>query len=312
MTAIKKYLFLPLFLVNLFALSACSDVRITEHTEWKTVFDKYGIKEAAFEYYDNNKEIANFYNAEMDSSRMSPASTFKIFNALVALETNAALDERMIIKFDGVKKFYRKGLLVKAGEDTTGAFNLPAWNQDLTMAEAFKVSSVPYFQELARRIGTKTMQHYLDTAHYGNMTIGTSADNFWLDGTLKISPDEQVGLMKRLYHDELPFSARSQRIVKGMMLQENEKDYKLYYKTGHGISEKTGEDILWVVGFAEVIHELNRPVKDNIDEKKMESIPHPYFFALCFKMPENTAGLNEMRINVLHDLLTMAGIYKYK
>jgi beta-lactamase class D len=127
-----------------------------------------------------------------------------------------------------------------------------------------------------------------------------------LNDTLKISPDEQVGLMKRLYHDQLPFSTRAQRIVKGMMLQESAQDYKLYYKTGWGNDTKSGKDLMWVVGYAETIHRLKNP-----KTKEIEAIPHPYFFALCFKAEPGTPNLVEKRIQILHDLLTRSSIHKY-
>ncbi|MNU21875.1 Beta-lactamase OXA-10 precursor [compost metagenome] len=270
-------------------LASCSDVRINDHDEWKPVFDKYKVTEGCFEYYDNNKEEANYYDKERCSKRMSPASTFKIFNSLVALETGVALDEQMKIKWDGVVR-------------------RPEWDKDLTMAEAFKVSAVPYYQELARRIGVKEMQHYLDTVQYGNMQIGSQIDQFWLNDTLQITPDEQVGFMKRLYHDELPFSPRSQRIVKGMMLQETATDYQLYYKTGWSGIDGAKEDILWVVGYAETVHRLKNPKTGD-----MQAIPHPYFFALNFSVPKNSDSktLVETRIKLLHDLLNEAGIHKY-
>lgn len=291
--------------ISLFTTS-CRDVRIDEHPEWAATFEQEGISEACFEYYDNNKEIANYFNKEMCSTPMSPASTFKIFNSLVALESNVALDEQMVIKYDGKPKYYSKGILVPEGTDTTGAFNLPQWNKDLTMSEAFKVSALPYYQEIARRIGTVTMQKYLDSVQYGNRQIGQSIDHFWVNDTLKISPDEQVGLMKRLYHDQLPFSTRAQRIVKGMMLQESAQDYKLYYKTGWGNDTKSGKDLLWVVGYAETIHRLKNP-----KTKEIEAIPHPYFFALCFKAAPGTPNLIEKRTKILHELLTKAYIHKY-
>jgi len=270
-------------------LASCSDVRINDHDEWKPVFDKYKVTEGCFEYYDNNKEEANYYNKERCSKRMSPASTFKIFNSLVALETGVALDEQVKIKWDGVAR-------------------RPEWDKDLTMADAFKVSAVPYYQELARRIGAKEMQHYLDTVQYGNMQIGNQIDQFWLNDTLQITPDEQVGFMKRLYHDELPFSPRSQRIVKGMMLQETATDYQLYYKTGWSSIDGAKEDILWVVGYAETVHRLKNPKTG-----EMQAIPHPYFFALNFSVPKNSDSktLVETRIKLLHDLLNEAGIHKY-
>lgn len=305
--ALKQLARCVLVLAGIISLNSCSDVRINEHPEWKVVFDKHGIEDGAFEYYDNNKEIANYYNKAMCSEPITPASTFKIFNSLVALETNVALDEQMVIKYDGTPARYRKGVLLKEGEDTAGAFNREEWNKDLTMAEAFKVSSVPYYQEIARRIGLPTMQKYLDTVKYGNRNMGGVVDNFWLNDTLKISPDEQVGLMKRLYHDELPFSARTQRIVKGMMLQESTDDYKLYYKTGWGTDSRSGDDVMWVVGFAETIHRLKNPKTE-----KVEAIPHPYFFTLCFKAKEGTPELVEKRKAILKELFTLSGIHKYK
>ncbi|NJE06794.1 class D beta-lactamase, partial [Thermococcus sp. M36] len=132
-----------------------------------------------------------------------PASTFKIVNSLIGLQTGKIVNEKMIIKWDGVKRWNE------------------AWNKDLTMEEAFKLSAVPYYQEVARRIGKDTMQRWLDSLHYGNKKIGGPIDSFWLNNSLKITADEQLGLVKRLYFDQLPFDKRSQAIVKKVMLQEN-------------------------------------------------------------------------------------------
>ena len=41
------------------------------------------------------------------------------------------------------------------------------------------------------------MQHYLDAAGYGNRKVGSQVDLFWLDGTLRISADEQVEFLKQ-------------------------------------------------------------------------------------------------------------------
>lgn len=265
--------------------TSCSDVRIKEHEEWKKYFDEYKV-EGCFEYYDNNKEIAHYYNKERCATQMSPASTFKIFNSLVGLETGVAPDEQLVIKWDGVKRW---------NED---------WNQDLTMAQAFKFSSASYYQELARRIGKKDMQHYLDTVQYGNKKIGDSIDMFWLNNTLKISADEQVGFVKRLYHGELPFSERTQRIVRGMMLQKESKNYKLYYKTGWSKADNT--NLLWVVGYVEKFEELR-----HVETKKLEAIPHPYFFAMNFTSADTaTDYLIKMRLELLQKLLDANDIGK--
>lgn len=265
-----------LFLVTV-ASTSCSDVRIKNHDEWKQAFDKYHV-EGCFEYYDNNQETAHYYNKERCAKQVTPASTFKIFNSLVALETNIAPDEQLVIKWDSVVRWN------------------PDWNKDMNMAEAFKVSCLPYYQEIARRIGAKDMQYYLDTVQYGNKKIGKAIDSFWINNTLLISPDEQVGFIKRLYHAELPFKERTQRIVRGMMLQQETKDYKLYYKTGWGKNDDG--NILWVVGFVEKIEELK-----NVETGKIEGIPHPYFFALNFSSKDTTADFIQIRKDLLNDLL---------
>jgi beta-lactamase class D len=276
-----------LLLSGLFIIAfatSCSDIRIKEHPEWKKYFDEYHV-EGCFEVYDNNKEIAHYYNKERCAQQLSPASTFKIFNSLVGLETGVAPDEQLVIKWDGIKRW---------NED---------WNKDLTMAEAFKVSALPYYQELARRIGVQNMQHYLDTVKYGNMKIGTSVDSFWINNTLLISADEQVGFIKRLYHGELPFSERSQRIVRGMMLQKQSNNYKLYYKTGW--NNTNNSNLLWIVGFVEKSEELK-----HVETGKLEAIPHPYFFALNFTTTDTTKDLRKIRLELLQKLLDANDIGK--
>ena len=148
----------------------------------------------------------------------------------MALETGVAPDDQLMIKWDGVAR-------------------RPEWDKDMNMREAMKVSCVPYYQEIARRIGPARMQHYLDTMKYGNMNMGGAIDNFWLNDSLKISADEEMGFVKRMYFAELPISERSQRIVKTIMLREETPAYNLYYKTGTGLSGN--KTIYWVVGFAE-------------------------------------------------------------
>jgi beta-lactamase class D len=279
----RNFLLCSALFIAAFA-SSCSDVRIKEHPEWKKYFDAYQV-DGCFEVYDNNKEIAHFYNKERCATQLSPASTFKIFNSLVGLETGVAPDEQLVIKWDSIKRW---------NDD---------WNKDLTMAQAFKVSALPYYQELARRIGMKNMQHYLDTVKYGNMKTGDSIDQFWINNTLLISADEQVGFVKRLYHGELPFSERSQRIVRGMMLQKQSNNYKLYYKTGWNNSNNS--NLLWIVGFVEKSEELK-----HVETGKLEAIPHPYFFAMNFTTTDSTKDLRKIRLELLQKLLDANDIGK--
>ena len=265
--------------------SSCTQTRIKEHAPWGKIYEGYGLKNACLILRDNNHESIEYFNKERCITRYTPASTFKIFNSLVALETAVAPDDKLIIKWDGVQR-------------------RPEWDHDLTMAEAFKVSSVPYYQEIARRIGPGRMQHYLDTARYGNMKMEGSIDTFWLNNSLQISADEQTGLLKKLYFAELPFAERTQRIVKTMMLQEQTPGYNLYYKTGTGnISDKR---IFWIVVFAERIVHVKEPEGSM---NKADFRNYPYFFAQNFEVAANdtTKNWSTVRLSALHDALIEYG-----
>ncbi|MBX2905437.1 MAG: class D beta-lactamase [Taibaiella sp.] len=268
------------------AFASCRDTRIIEHKEWGTSFEQHNIKNACFILRDNNHEAIHYFNKERCLQRMLPASTFKIFNSLVALETAVAPDERLLIKWDTTNK------------------SRPECDKDLTMQEAFKGSCVWYYQEIARRIGAQRMQHFLDTIQYGNHNMGGSTDMFWLNDSLQISADEQVGFVKRLYFAELPVSERSQRIVKDLMLQETTPGYKLYYKTGTG---KSGDKyVYWVVGFIERVEHI-KEMKGSMN--KIDERNYPYFFAQNFDIPVSDTAGNWFgtRIEVLKDILKEYG-----
>lgn len=265
--------FLLLISYSLFFITSCSVNRAKIDNSLKKYFDENKV-DGCFTMLSNSSGKVTVYNMQLDTMRFLPASTFKIVNSLIGLETGRITDETMLIKWDSIKR---------PVED---------WNKDLTMQQAFKVSSVPYFQEVARRIGKDTMQHWLDTLNYGTKKITSKIDSFWLDNSLKISPDEQLGLVKRLYFDQLPFQKRTQQIVRDAMVQEDNTLYKLCYKTGTGVDEhKT--NIGWLVGW--------------VEENK-----HPYFFALLVK--SDTAGIDmqTVRISIINGILKQLGFLEGK
>ena len=151
------------------------------------------------------------------------------------------------------------------------------------MYEAFRVSAVPYYQEVARRIGKDTMQLWLDSLSYGSKKITTRIDTFWLDNSLKITPDEELGLVKQLYFDQLPFFKSYQETVKRAMLFENNANYRMGYKTGWGSTEKN-HALGWVVGW--------------IEENK-----HPYFFVLNIESADKNFDMWKVRMQMLKDIL---------
>lgn len=251
-------------------LQGCSPNNVTINKDLKKYFDSSNV-EGCFGLFDNNTGQFMVYNMpRYKDSAYKPASTFKIVNALVGLETGIIDNERMVIKWDGVVRIYPNGDTAKE------------WNKDLTMKEAFQVSAIPYFQTIARRIGKDTMQFWLDSLKYGNRKIGGSVDSFWLNNSLKITPDEQLGLVKRLYFNQLGFQRRTQEIVRKVMVQEDNANYKLCYKTGMGYKEN-GRSIGWVVGW--------------IEENK-----HPYFFVLNLE-GEHNAPIPTIRQKLLMSIL---------
>lgn len=279
----------PLFLFAIIILAtACNrHQRVHERPEWNSVFQKHGISDGCFIIRDHTHEEIFLVNKVRCTQRYSPASTFKIFNSLVALETGIAPDETLVIPWDHVTRWNAD------------------WNRDMNMQDAFKVSNVPYYQEIARRIGKNDMQHYLDTVQYGNKNIGKAIDSFWLNGDLQISADEQIGFIRKLYFNELPFSDRSQTIVKiSLMLQEETPGYKLYYKTGWG-NDSSGNNLLWVVGYTEkIVHMKEHENSMN----KADFRNYPYFFAMNFSVPaDNKTDWATERIAILKELLQKAG-----
>ena len=260
---------LAIAFLMIFASCAVNNAHVDNNL--KKYFDSAHV-DGCFSLLDNATGQITVYNMKLDTQRLLPASTFKIVNSLIGLETGKIIDEKMVIKWDGVKRWN------------------DAWNKDLTMQEAFKVSSVPYYQEVARRIGKDTMKLWIDSLHYGNMNISGPIDSFWLDNTLKISPDEQLGMFYQLYFDKLPFTKRSQQIVRDVMLQEDNTLYKLSYKTGWGFDEK-GHSIGWVVGW--------------IEENR-----HVFFFVTLVKSPEKNIDMKTVRMNITNKILSELGFFK--
>ena len=193
-------------------------------------FDEYGVK-GSFVVYDLNKDSYFFYDSARCCKQFIPASTFKIPNSIIGLETGVIEDENFVIPWDSVVR------------------HIEAWNHDMDLKTAIKVSSVPYYQELSRRVGEEKMQDLVNKMNYGNMNISGGIDMFWLTGELKISQAEQIDFLMQLYKEELPVSKRSMDITKNIMLLEDKPEYKLRAKTGWG--DAGGTSIGWFVGWIE-------------------------------------------------------------
>lgn len=258
------------FLGLLCLLMACTNNNVKQDNSLKKIFDENKV-DGCFAIWDNGTGQITLYNlVRYRDSAYQPASTFKIVNSLIGLQTGRIVNDSMIIKWDGLDR------------------GRAECNRDMNMYDAFRISCPPWYMELARRIGKDTMQNWLDTLGYGALhkrfVIGNNLDTFWLDNSLKISGDEQLALVKKLYFNQLPFHKINQEIVKTAMLFEDNSNYKLSYKTGWGKTEN-GHQLGWVVGW--------------IEENR-----HPYFFVLNIESADKNFNMPAVRMKMLKDILT--------
>jgi len=183
--------------------------------------------------YDEAADTYFVYDRARAGLPLLPASTFKLFNALVSLETGVVRDEHEIIAWDGKDR------------------GRAEWNRDTDLASGMRYSTVWFYRALARRIGEARMQQWIDAAGYGNRDIGGGIDRFWLVGDLRISALQQIEFLRRLAAGILPFSARSQAIVRRICLVEKTDAYELHGKTGWKHVDGEPVDHGWFVGWVE-------------------------------------------------------------
>jgi beta-lactamase class D len=166
-----------------------------------------------------------------------PASTFKIPNSLIALDTGVVADaDGTMFPWDKVVR------------------DFDAWNQDHSLRSAFKASAVPVYQDIARKIGAERMQAYVDKFDYGNRDIGGAIDTFWLEGKLRITAMQQIAFLQKLQTGVLPVSPQNQATVRDIMYLEPSELGTLRGKTGAvGITAAPGtkSTMGWLVGWLE-------------------------------------------------------------
>ena len=205
-----------LFLVFTFTYLGCSAQQNTKVADFGKYFAAHNV-DGCFVLYDLEKDQLTISNPMRCNTGFLPASTFKIFNSLVALETRIATGKDFLIKWDGTDH------------------GSSEWNRDHTLQSAFKASAYWYYQELARRIGEVKMQVWLDRTQYGNRNLDGGIDQFWLKGDLRITPIQQTLFLAGLVKEKLPFSSVSQRTVKEMMVEKEFSGYRLGAKTGWAV-----------------------------------------------------------------------------
>jgi beta-lactamase class D len=210
--------------------------RAAKKNNFERHFQELGV-EGSIVIYDLNNNRIYQHNPQRNATAFLPASTFKIVNSLIALDAKVIPNELAILTWDGIPR------------------SVSEWNRDLNMREAIKSSAVWFYQVLARRVGHDRMQQWVDRVDYGNRKIGTKEyiDKFWLEGDLRITPNEQIKFLRRLYKNDLPFSAKSIATVKDILILEQTSDYIIRGKTGLvGFqTQKNIPQVGWFVGYLE-------------------------------------------------------------
>ena len=226
--------------------------------------------EGSFVLFDDNAQQYHIYNEEKSTLRVSPDSTYKIYSALFALESNVISPEESTLSWDGTEQPY---------DD---------WNMDQDVSSALQKSVSWYFQELDRRTGVETIQSNLHEINYGNSDISGEFGEFWLESSLKISPVEQVQLLQAFYYNQLGYKERHIQAVKDVLLLDKNEEARLSGKTGTGTVN--GKNINgWFIGYVET--------KNNT-----------YFFATNIQNEVDSSGskAGEITLSILKDL----GIYQ--
>jgi beta-lactamase class D len=188
--------------------------------------------EGAILIYDLQAD--QFYSNDFSWAKKGylPASTFKIPNSIIALETGVVNHDSTLFPWNGEKR------------------NMKVWEQDLVFRDAFHLSCVPCYQEVARKIGLERMTDHLTRLNFGAMQVdAASIDIFWLEGDSKINSYQQIDFLKRLYQSELPISKRTEAIIKRMIRIEANDGVSISGKTGWSIRE--GQHNGWFVGYLE-------------------------------------------------------------
>src|SRR5687767_10332832 len=170
------------------------------------------------------------------AERFAPCSTFKIPHTALLLESGAAPDPTFTLKYDPALKQSQN------------------WARDFDLRGAFKASALWYYQAMAHRIGMPAERQFVERVRYGNGEtsggIEPPGNPFWVDGSLRISANEQVDFLRRFYEGRLGLSERTTKLTKEIMVAEERPSWRLSAKTG-ACQPAGAETSNWYVGYVE-------------------------------------------------------------
>ncbi|MGN8647317.1 BlaR1 family beta-lactam sensor/signal transducer [Gracilibacillus sp. HCP3S3_G5_1] len=242
-----------------------------EHTRYEDLSGYFSGYEGSFVLYDMQTEQYTIYNQPNSTQRVSPNSTYKIYLALMALESGVIGTDNSTLKWNGEQHPYS------------------SWNKDHNLSTAMKDSVTWYFEELDQNMSSDAIMSYLERLNYGNEDLSNKGD-YWLESSLKISPVEQVQLLLAFYHNQMGFEEQNIQMIKDSIFLDQYGDAKLYGKTGTGMVN--GKNINgWFIGYVEVND-------------------HTFFFATNIQNEDNSYGSTAAKItlSILTDKGIIKGI----
>jgi len=240
--------------------SACSINNVTEDDSLGRFFDSAGVK-GCFALYDNGQGRFTVYNLPRYRDSVYPAgSTFDIVASLIAFQSGVIKNDKAVIG-------------------------------DTTLSEAFRVpGSGGVFHRVEDSIGMGSLRKWVDSLHYGNQALDKDTGAVY-DGNLRLPADQQLGLIKKLYFNQLPFFRPTQEMARDMFSKEENSNYKLVFKVARVTYE--GRAFGWVLGW--------------VEENK-----HPYFFALNVDSPDTNANITDVGIQIVKRILPSMGFFQGK
>ena len=222
--------------------------------------------EGSFVLYDTAADSWQIYDMDNATARVTPVSTYKIYIALSGLESGIITPEQSRIAWDGQENIF------------------DIWNADQTLESAMQNSVNWYFQTIDEQTGLSAIKDYVRKIGYGNQAADGDTSSYWLNSSLKISPVEQVEMLKKLYYNEFHFSPEAVEAVRQSICLFTTAEGSFYGKTG--TESVNGQYISgWFIGF-------------------IEKNGHPCFFATNIRDRNNASGAAaaEITFSILSNL----------
>lgn len=230
----------------------------------------FGEYTGSFVLYDQSADRWNIYNMEHASTRVSPNSTYKIYDALLGLESGIITPEHSTFTWNGEP------------------YPFHSWEADQDLTSAIHNSVNWYFQAIDSQAGFEAVRTFLQTINYGNQNTGTNLNLYWTDFSLKISPIEQVELLQDFYQNNFHFDSKNIQAVKKALLLSTTSSGSLYGKTGTG--RVNGKDVNgWFIGY-------------------IETANNTYYFATNIQSSSSATGSQATEIT--ESVLSNLGIWK--